>query len=353
MPDISLTFEKSTGQWPVVPDLKPGESYKLILERPVVSRVRLVGMLFDANKCFLLPQALHGMKMVVNMHQKEPDAEVLIVGHAGCDEDLAGGDIAFDRAQILGAYLKSKPNIWLNWFGPDKHVRSRWGTREIQLMLSALPGDGSSFYQGFASGVTDEKTTTGIKRFQEYTNQKKGSALPLDGKADFETRKALVESYMEIENTTLADDVTPIAHGCEGHFADTATSSGQIPDDRRLEVFFFKQGISPRPDSTVSAEGSALYPKWLSRVVETQDYEHHGVHVQIIDSKRQPAPFATVHLTGPIQADTISDEHGFVSFFSLKQGEYTISSEKNGYKIGTSKFTYPASKTVTGCKKTE
>ncbi len=50
-------------------------------------RVRLVGMLFDANKCFLLPQGLPGIKTIIDMNKKEPKAEVLIVGHAGGDED--------------------------------------------------------------------------------------------------------------------------------------------------------------------------------------------------------------------------------------------------------------------------
>ncbi len=308
-------------------------------------RVRLSGMLFDANKCFLLPEGLGGIKTIVATHEEEPAAEVLILGHAGGDEDLAGADIAYDRALILGAYLKSKPGLWLNWFGPDKPVRSRWGTREVQLMLSALPEGDVPFYQGYASGVTDAATTAAIKAFQAL------SGLPPDGKADFATRKALVEAYMELEGTTLDDDVTPIAHGCEGHTDDTPTASGAEPDDRRMEVFFFKKALDPKPDQTTSA-GSALYSQWLAKVVETKDFEHHGIHVQIVDVERQPAPFATVHLTGPTSADATADEHGFVSFFDLRPGEYTISSEKNGYKIGVSRLRYPTAKTVAGCAKT-
>jgi len=310
-------------------------------------------MLFDANKCFLLPQGLPGIKTIIAMHKEEPKAEVLIVGHAGGDEDLAGADIAFDRAQILGAYLKSKPTIWLNWFGPEKSPRSRWGTREIQLMLSVLPEGGTPLYEGYASGITDEKTTAAIKGFQEYMNKEKGASLPTDGKADFETRKALVETYMAIEDTTFEDDVTPIAHGCEGHFEDTATETGVEADDRRLEVFFFKKALDPRPEAAISAEGATDYPKWLSKVVETKDFEHHGIHVQIIDNEKQPAPFAEVILKGPTSAKATADEHGFVSFFGLKSGEYTISSQKNGYKIGVSKIVYPTAKTVKGYAKTE
>ena len=315
-------------------------------------RTRLVGMLFDANKCFLLPHALPGIKTIITMHQKDAQAEVLIVGHAGSDEDLAGADIAYDRAQIIGAYLKSIPSIWLNWFGPDKPARSRWGTREIQLMLSVLPEGAKPLYEGKASGITDDDTTAAIKGFQEYANGEKGLSLPLDGKADFETRKAIVEAYMGLENTTLGDDVIPVAHGCEGHFDDSASESGAAVDDRRLEVFFFKKGIEPRPSAQTSSEGSAGYPAWLELLVETKDFECHGVHVQIIDNEKQPAPFASVSLEGPVSHKDTTDEHGFISFFGLKPGEYTVRSEKNGYKIGVSKFTYPTSKTVAGYAKT-
>ncbi|MGE5670149.1 MAG: hypothetical protein ACM31E_01815 [Fibrobacterota bacterium] len=348
MLQLELSVNPTTGKWTGSELIKSGETCKIILKVPVAKRVRLVGMLFDANKCFLLPQALPGIKTIVEMHQQEPTAEVLIVGHAGRDEDLAGADIAYDRAQIIGAYLKSIPSIWLNWFGPDKSIRSRWGTREIQLMLSVLPEDGKPLYEGFASGITDEKTKKAIMGFQEYSNKEKGLNLPIDGKADFETRKAIIEAYMGISDTTLAEDVIPVAHGCEGHFEDSKTSSGVVSDDRRLEVFFFKNGISPRPANTISAEGSTQYPNWLSQVLKNVDFECHGIHVQIIDNEKQPAPFAKVTLKGPVNSNTTADEHGFVSFFGLKAGEYTISSEMKGYKIGVSKLVYPTAKTVSG-----
>ena len=47
-------------------------------------------------------------------------------------------------------------------------------------------------------------------------------------------------------------------------------------------------------------------------------------------------------------ASAASDEHGFVSFFGLSVGEYTLSSGKHGYEIGTSRLVYPTAKTVPG-----
>jgi outer membrane protein OmpA-like peptidoglycan-associated protein len=330
-------------------DGKEIESAKLIAKnvKDLVHRVRLSGMLFDANKCFLLPAALPGVKQIIAMQKQYPKAQVLLVGHADGDEDLAGSDIAFERAQMLCAFLKSKPNLWLNQFGPAKNARSQWGTRELQLMLSALPEGGTPYYSGNASGITDDATTAALKAFQQDAN-KKGKSLPADGKGDFDTRQALVEAYMGLNDTTLGDDVTPIAHGVEGHCDDTKTASGADADERRLEAFFFETAIDPQPSATTSKGASSSYPKWLENLADTQDFENHGIHVQIVDAKKQPVPLATVHLKGPVSADATSDEHGFVSFSGLKPGEYTLASELNGYKIGVSKLKYPTAKTVPG-----
>lgn len=331
-------------------DGKEAESPLLVAKnkKDLAHRVRLTGMLFDANKCFLLPGALAGIKKIIAMHKQYPKAQVLLVGHAGGDEDLAGSDIAFERAQMLSAFLKSKPNIWLNQFGPGKNARSRWGTREIQLMLSVLPEGGKPFYDGNASGVTDARTTAALKAFQEDANNKKGAGLQTDGKGDFDTRKALVEAYLGLNQTTLGEDVTPIAHGVEGHFEDVHADAGAEADARRLEAFFFEEAIAPQPSATTSSGGSSQYPQWLENLVDTQDFGNHGVHVQIVDAKRQPVPFATVYMKGPVTGTSKCDEHGFVSFTGLKPGEYTLSSEMNGYKIGVSKLKYPTGKTVPG-----
>ena len=198
-------------------------------------------MLFDANKCFLLPQGIDGIKTIVSIHKEYPDAKALIVGHAGGDEDSAGTDIALNRAEILGDFLTNKPDSWLDWFSPNKETRVRWGIREVQLMLSVLPEGQTPFYIGNAPGITNGATTKAIKDFQKYANDDKGAHLAIDGKAGPETRKALVEAYMNLEDTSISADITPVTHGCEGHFDDTLTQDGLQPNDRRLEVFFLKR----------------------------------------------------------------------------------------------------------------
>ena len=65
-------------------------------------------MLFDADKCFLIPQALDGIRSIVAMHQAHPAAKVLIVGHEGGDEVTAGPDIALARAKVLSGATQGR-----------------------------------------------------------------------------------------------------------------------------------------------------------------------------------------------------------------------------------------------------
>jgi hypothetical protein len=318
----------------------------LVLKRPPIWRVRMVGMIFDADKCFLLPQALDGVRSIVAMHQAHPTAKVVVVGHEGGDEVTGSVDLALGRAKILAGYLTSNPDDWMPWFGSDKSQRERWGTREVQLMLSAMTGaDGKPLYDGSSPGVTDAKTTAALKAFQA------ANGLTADGKAGPDTRKALVAKYMAVEDTSLAAGVTPLAHGCTGHEDDTITADGLQPDDRRLEVLFFDTAIKPPPAGDTSDAGAPEYPAWRARLVETVDFENHGIHVQIVDTQKRPVPLSSVHLDGPTSQDTTTDEHGFVTFWGLVAGEYTVSgTSRTGIPIPKTKITYPTAKTTLGAR---
>jgi peptidoglycan hydrolase-like protein with peptidoglycan-binding domain len=240
----------------------------IVLQRPPIWRVRMVGMIFDADKCFPLPQALDGIRSVVAMHQAHPEAKVLIVGHEGGDEVTGGVDLALGRAKMLSDYLTSTPDGWMSWFRSDKSRRQRWGTREVQLMLSALTGaDGEPFYAGSSPGVMDEETAAALKAFQL------ANGLTPNGKAGAKTREALVRKYMALEDTSLAAGVEPVTHGCTGHEDDTLTEAGLEPDDRRLEVLFFDTEIRPPPSGDTSDGGSPEYPAWRARLVETVDFD--------------------------------------------------------------------------------
>jgi hypothetical protein len=81
------------------------------------------------------------------------------------------------------------------------------------------------------------------------------------------------------------------------------------------------------------------------------DFENHGIHVQIVDSKKQAVARATVHLDGPAPQDTVADEHGFVTFWGLVAGEYTVHGKsRTGVLLPPAKITYPTAKTAEGVR---
>lgn len=305
-----------------------------------VRRVRMVGMIFDANKGFVLPQALPGIKKVVDMHKAFPQAKMLVVGHAESDEIHAGIDLAHHRAEMLTAYLVGKIEPWLACFGPSQVAASRWGTREIQLMLSALDNDGKPFFEGCASGLSDEKTKNAIKVFQ------KSKALKDDGIVGPKTREALVRAYLDIEDTTVTHDDIPLPHGCEGHPDGTIVEAGLVEDDRRVEVFFFEKKIKPRPRKATSHEADSEYVAWTAKLEETQDFEVHGVHVRVVDDKKKAVASLPVKLVGPVELDSVTDQHGYASFVGLKAGSYALRSAKDDHPIPLVALKYPTAKTV-------
>jgi len=109
--------------------------------------------------------------------------------------------------------------------------------------------------------------------------------------------------------------------------------------------------MKPPPSGDTSDGGSPEYPAWRARLVQTVDFENHGIHVQIVDLKKQPVPLSQVHLDGPAPQDTTTDEHGFVTFWGLLPGDYVISgTSRTGIPIPQTKITYPTAKTIVGAR---
>jgi peptidoglycan hydrolase-like protein with peptidoglycan-binding domain len=196
--------------------------------KTAVRRARLLGMLFDADKTFLLPQALPGIKTMVEMQRAYPEAKLVAVGHATSDEVLSGGKLALARARALKAYLTRDIEIWHGEFSHEITARARWGTREVQIMLSAVP-EGAPHYTGYPSGLSSQRTTAAVKAFQG------SKGLKVDGKVGPKTLKALIGDYMDLEGTTLEKGTDVLACGCEGHVDDDPAADGSVVDDRRVD----------------------------------------------------------------------------------------------------------------------
>jgi hypothetical protein len=258
-----------------LPVLRPGDAsiplvteraHTVIVEEPRAACVRLVGMMFALNKAFLLPEALEGIRLLGHMYAKFPEAEVLVVGHTDTT-GTAGRNLSLslERAEAVVAYLRDDLDAWLRFYGKDTDYSRRWGAPEDLAMLSALPRGGDSYY---GEHHDDHCIEAAIRRFQVE------HGLPDSGKADTATRRALVAEYMDLDETTLPEDTTIVAHGCGQHFLAIETDDGvSEPDNRRVEVFFFKHGIDPQPPKATSPPDTPHYPAWLEAIEEERTFK--------------------------------------------------------------------------------
>jgi type VI secretion system secreted protein Hcp len=266
-PPASAVIQALAG--PLSPvSLKPGISTKLVITREV-RRVRLVGMFFDADKCFLRPSAMVGIRGIKDKYDEHPKSNLLIVGHT----DASGKDdhnlkLSLERANAVAAFLTDDVDAWAAHFSDEsERVSKTWATTEVQAMLSALPEGETPFLSSDAvDGIDGSQTKAAVRQFQE------AKGLAVDGIAGPITRKALITDYMAIEETSLPDGITLTTHGCGENFPVADTGDGERnPEDRRVETFFFDGPITPAPPRKTSKKGSAEYPAWLAQLTETVD----------------------------------------------------------------------------------
>jgi outer membrane protein OmpA-like peptidoglycan-associated protein len=295
--------------------LATGERHVLELV-PAVSRVRIVGMFFDLNKCFLLPSAVPGIKGIRRQYEKHPASNLLIVGHT----DTSGNDdfnatLSVERADAMAAYLTDKVPPWEAFFESSKPAEKRWGIREVQHMLSVLPDGGTPFFEGKVDGADGPITKAAVKAFQ------KSEKLTEDGIAGPVTRKSLITRYMGIDGTTLPAGITITTHGCGESFPVAKTQDAQrSPEDRRVEIYFFDGPITPPPPGKTSGKDSTAYPKWVEQVTETVEFNT-GVDpsvprtfaLRFHDDDVKPMPNVRFRVTidGQVQAPQQADGDGF------------------------------------------
>lgn len=227
--------------------------------------VRLVGMLFELNKAFLLPRALEGIRLLAHMYQRIPNAEILVVGHTDrTGKAFRNDSLSLERAEAVIAYMTDDVDAWLAFYGAATDESRRWGATEDLAMLSALPRAERPYY----SPEHDEHSfEAAVRRFQS------AHGLVVDGTAGPQTRRALVEQYMALDGTTLPAGTRALAHGCGEHFPVVPTDDGvEQLENRRVEVFFFGDGIAPRPSAKISKAGASEYPQWNDAVDEERTF---------------------------------------------------------------------------------
>ncbi len=283
--DVSLVCP----QGPKVTVHLPSKTPQRLVLLPRLVRLRLKGMHFDTAKCFLLPQAMKGIRKLRSVYDETPDPRVLITGHtdtAGTEADNTS--LSLERADSISAFLSNQVPPWLAYYDAAKSNEKRWGTREDQYMLSALPESSAPYLDGAITGVRDARTLAAIKQFQA------AEGLEVDGITGPKTRGKLIEKYMGLEMTTLPEGAEVVTHGCGEFFREVDTGDGVAEQaNRRVEIFMFSGSITPPPPGKTSAKGSTEYPQWRKKVSENVDLDNAGddgfpLHVQLHDDTYAP-----------------------------------------------------------------
>ena len=219
---------------------------------------------FETAKSFPLPSALPTFRAVAAQHAAEPERVLLLVGHT----DTAGRaeynlQLSNERARAAAAYLRNSVDEWMPFYA-HADAQKRWGVREDQHMLSAVPFGGSPDYSGGIDGSAGPKTGAAWKALQ------KRSGLPPTGKPDDASRSALVLEYMQAEGTTVGPDAKVEMLGCgDRHLAQQTAAGVSNDENRRVDVFAFEQApIAPAPAECRDGAhpGCTVYDRWKGAV---------------------------------------------------------------------------------------
>lgn len=252
--------------------------------QPYVFRARLMQMLFDTSKSFLLPDAIDLMRRVRELYDEDQWTKLLIVGHTDRSGQPSINDpLSLERAQSVAEYLTDDVDAWLSRYGADRPWDQRWGTREDHLMIQALADD--------ALGAGNFTSSAPTLWYQEWHNalppeDRAPTYTPLDadGVLGPLTRRQLVADYMNRDGTTLPPDVEIVTHGCGENFPvdesgdgieEDVTGPEKDPRDRRVELYFFDlvMGVQPPPPGERSGPGTPQYPEWRARARRTRDFQ--------------------------------------------------------------------------------
>ncbi|MBK9578778.1 MAG: peptidoglycan-binding protein [Fibrobacteres bacterium] len=297
----------------------------------VVRRVRLSGNLFDFDKCFLLPEALDGIRQVASVHAKRPTDSLVIVGHVTQDQKSSTG---LDRAKTVAAILTNKWEDLVGHFKADGN--GKWGTREAQLILEHL-----GIYKGEAAGILDSATAQAITQFQKSVNEKGKTQLEESGKLDASTCQALLWAYCQDGGSTVTKCATPKVAGSRGNPDSVTMPDGSKAPDERLEVLFFQRRLDPEPSGEQLAANDKAYAAWMSCLKETEDFEVHSYSLQLADKKQRALPNTPVKLSGPLQKTGQSDAHGRIQFKGLPKGSYKLAILTDPKRPSTLTFEVP------------
>lgn len=248
----------------------------VIRVQPYVSLVRLKGPFFDLSKNFLLNTAVGGLKDLRAIYEANSPSTLLIVGHTDTSGQASYNDeLSLERARSVAAFLADDVEFWEKQYGSGVPEGKRWGRREDEQMIEALPDA--------ASGREPAESLIG------FFQRTRGFAV--SGSLGAAERKQLISEYMALDGADVKEaglDITVVTHGAgenfpldaSGEAVDERPADGQRDDlDRRVELFFFDKELGVQPkvaDGSSSKPKSPEYPEWRRRALQLAEVQPPG-----------------------------------------------------------------------------
>lgn len=187
---------------------------------------------FDFDSSFLGPNAKPQLAAMKTLAETRPDAKLFVFGHTDAvGDDLYNKKLSERRAWAVQSYLIGDSEAWEVLYG-----REDWGTREIQVILSALGHD-----LGEIDGQIGTKTRAAMRQFMGFE--------PDDQVVnDASFRATLFEAYMhDPEHPSLSSDrfLEDGFMGCgEANLADDTDAKSAT--NRRVVLYLFHPARLPR-----------------------------------------------------------------------------------------------------------
>jgi outer membrane protein OmpA-like peptidoglycan-associated protein len=218
---------------------------------------------FETAKSFPLPAALPTFQAVAAHVANTPESALLIVGHTDTVGDADYNlQLSNERASAVSAYLRNAVDEWMPFYANDD-AQKRWDVREDQYMLSSVPF-GAPDYRGKIDGDAGPQTQAAWNALQQR------GGVPVTGKADDASRRALVLEYMKAEGSTVDSSVSLETLGCgERHLAQQTGDDVANDENRRVDLFAFeKSPIEPAPAECKDGAhpGCTVYDRWKAAV---------------------------------------------------------------------------------------
>jgi hypothetical protein len=149
-------------------------------------------------------------------------------------------------------------------FDGEPHSK-KWGTREVQRMLHALPWGGDTYLKRAPSDTATADVRGAMARFQrDHELPDTATKDDTGGLFDKATRKKLVEAYMAADGTTAPAPTKIATLACGPRHLKVQTKGASAPN-RRVEVLAFESDpFTPSAaDYEAAQDKNDTYQEWL------------------------------------------------------------------------------------------